>query len=525
MSPRPRKILFVASECLPYAKAGGLADVVAALPKALARDGHDVRVLMPLYASIDRTRFGLERFASLCVHMGGGEEAWASLWRAVAPGEVPVYFVEYQRFFDRPGIYHDGQEYGDNAFRFALLSKAALQLAVDLGFVPEVMHLHDWPTALTAAYLGHLDPAHGALAGTASVLTVHNVEYQGKFPADALGYIGLGEEVFEPDRLEDNGGLNLLKCGVACADALTTVSPTHAREMLDPVGGHGLSPFLERRAGVTTGILNGVDDEVWNPEADPLIPARFGLDRMRGKLECKQALQRRLGLEPRADAPLFGIVSRFAPQKGLGLLRDALPRVLARTPAQLAVLGSGDAALEAFFCGLAASHPGRAAASVGYSEELAHLIEAGADFFLMPSLYEPCGLNQMYSLRYGTLPVVRATGGLADTVVDYDPEAGSGTGFVFREPVPGAAGAAIDRALQAWYRRPSHVARMRRAGMALRFPWSDAARCYAAVYEAAIEAHRGPASQAASRAPAARRTSHAMRGRSPGLRSDLLRRH
>jgi len=515
----PRRILFVVSECLPFAKAGGLGDVASALSKALVDRGHDARVLLPLYGSIDRARFAIEPMSPLCVHMGRGEEVWAGLSRATLDDAVPVYFLDYGRFYDRPGIYNEAWEYADNPQRFALLSKSALQIGIDLDWVPDVVHVHDWPTSLAAAYVKHLEPRHAALAHTASVLTIHNVQYQGKFPADSLPYLGLPPSVFDPDHLEDFGGINLLKCGIAFADKITTVSPTHAREMLEPVGGHGLAPYLARRVADTVGILNGVDEEVWNPARDPLLPVRFSADAMRGKLECKRMLQARFGLDPRPDVPLFGIVARFAPQKGLDLLRDALPPLLRGTAMQLVVLGSGDASLEGFFRSLVESHPRSVAATFGYSEELAHLIEAGADFFLMPSLYEPCGLNQMYSMRYGTLPLVRATGGLADTVADYDAASGRGTGFVFRDPTPAALADAIGRAVRTWYGKPSHVARMRRDGMARRFSWEESARRYEEVYERAIEARRG-----APRRPAARRAPEPSRGGGTiGIRGDSLR--
>lgn len=490
MANSPKRILFVASECLPYAKAGGLADVVSALAKELSRRGHDVRVLMPLYGSIDRAAHGLQPFTSLCVHTGTGE-VWTGIRRASLDGRVPVYFLEHDGMFGRAGVYGEGREYADNPWRFAVLCRAALQLSIDLDFAPDVMHLHDWPTAPVAAFLKDLAPGQEVLRRTASVLTIHNVEYQGKFGPESLGWLGLPPGGFHPDRFEDFGGINLLKGGIAYADAITTVSPTHAREMTGEPGGHGLSGPLARRVAVTTGILNGVDEDVWNPETDVLLPARYGLQRMRGKLTCKEALQARFGLDPRPDVPLFGIVSRFAAQKGFDLLREALPTLLESGTIQLALIGSGDRMIEAFFRGLAERHPRSAGAAFGYSEEVAHLVEAGADFFLMPSLYEPCGLNQMYSMRYGTLPIVRATGGLADTVVDHDPRTGAGTGFVFVEPTPGAAAEAIHRAVHAWYWQPAQVARMRRAAMALRFPWRESACRYEEVYEHALDARRG----------------------------------
>jgi starch synthase len=491
MSGPRRKVLFVASECLPYAKAGGLGDVVPALAKELVRRGDDARIFLPLYGSIDRRRWNVESLQPICVHMGG-EEIWAGLCHTLLDGLVPVYLLDHGGFFGGKDLYGVGADYQRDARRFAFFSRAALQLGLDLDFVPDVMHLHDWPTALVAAYLDPdgLGPAELPFERTASVLTIHNVEYQGKFPPDALAWMGLPPDVFRPDRIEDFGGLNLLKCGIAYADELTTVSPTHAREMTTEPGGHGLGAMLAARTASTVGILNGVDDDVWNPETDPLLAACYGPDAMRGKFECRRALQRRFGLEARPDLPVFGIVSRFAPQKGFDLLAGVLPRLLDAGAMQLAVIGSGAAHTEQFFRGLVRDHPGSAGGFFGYSEEAAHLVEAGADFFLMPSIYEPCGLNQMYSMRYGTLPVVRATGGLADTVSDHEPKTGAGTGFVFVDATAEAAAAAIMRAVETWWNKPSHVARMRRAGMALRFPWSVGADLYERTYERAIAARR-----------------------------------
>ncbi|MEW6269480.1 MAG: glycogen synthase GlgA [Thermodesulfobacteriota bacterium] len=487
MLERGLRVLLVASECQPLAKAGGLGDVVAALGKALARRGHEVRVVLPLYGWIDPERVAARLVGPLRVPMGTGDEG-AAVWSARLDGGVETVLLEHRRFYDRPQIY--GDPGGDDAWRFGFLSRAALEIALEAPDVPDVVHAHDWPSAPATAYLAHLRESRAPLAGTASVLTIHNLEYQGRFAAAAWPYLGLPAEELASERFEDLGGLNLLKGGIASADALATVSPTHAREMLTPPGGHGLEPFLAARAADTTGILNGVDDELWNPETDALLPRRYSVHDLRGKSACKRALQERLGLEPRADVPLFGIVSRFAPQKGLDLLIAALPPLLEQGEAQLVVQGSGDAGLESFFRELAGRHPRRAAARIGYSEEMAHAIHGGADFFLMPSRYEPCGLGQMYALRYGTLPIVRATGGLADTVVDAASPGGDGTGLTFTAPTPDALGAALRRAVECWYVRPSLIARLRRRAMAQRFSWDAAAARYEAVYAAAL-AKRG----------------------------------
>lgn len=484
----PLRVLFVASECTPYAKTGGLGDVVADLPKALRKLGHDVQVMIPLYAQIDRATHGLTAAGSVCVHLGGGLEHWVGVYSARLDNEVPVWFVDYAAYFNRPGIYDGpGGHYLDNAFRFALLSKAALQLCKDRAWIPHVMHLHDWPTALAAAFLKTWDRVLSPLSVTASVLTIHNIGYQGKYDAaQLLPFCGLGPEYFVANVFEDYGKANLLKAGLWFADALTTVSPTHAKEILTPAGGMGLAPYLNRRAGDLFGILNGVDYAHWNPATDHHLPVRYTPDNLAGKAACKLALQKRFALEVTDNQPLFGIVSRFAHQKGFNLLRGALPAALNSMRMQVVVLGSGDPDTEDLFRALQAAYPGRVGVHVGFSVELSHLIEAGSDFFLMPSLYEPCGLNQIYSLKYGTLPIVRATGGLEDTVENYDEATGAGTGFKFVDPTAAALQNTIGWAVSTWYDRPQHLAQLRRQAMARNFAWTDSAQQYVAVYRHAI---------------------------------------
>lgn len=476
------RLLFVAPECHPFAKAGGLGDAVAALAKTLARRGHDVRVLLPRYGWLDPATLGARSLGTIRVPMGG-EVLDGALWLAPLPDGGQVYFLERDDLFAHGGIYGAG---ADDVWRFAYLSRAAIQLALDFDFAPDVLHVHDWPAALAAAYLEHLRPTAPALAGAASVLTIHNLEYQGRFSAGAWRFIGLPAEQLCVDRFEDHGGLNLLKGGIAAADAITTVSPTHAREMQSAIGGHGLETFLLRRAARITGVLNGVDEDQWDPRSDPFLPRPFDSGDLRGKLACKRSLQSALALDRRDDVPILGLVSRFVAQKGLDLLREPLAAVLAAGSAQLVAQGSGEPGLEAMFVELARSFPGRAAVRLGYAEESAHRIYGGADFFLMPSRYEPCGLGQMYAMRYGTLPIVRATGGLADTVTPYDDRSGDGTGFVFHEATAAACGAALQLALDTWYVRPAHVARLRRQAMARRFSWGDTAARIETVYAAAL---------------------------------------
>ena len=482
----------IAAECAPYAKTGGLGDVVGALPKALHNLGHDVRVFLPLYGSIDRDRWNLERVGEACVHMGAGEENWVGIWRGDL-GEVPVYFIEYDRFYNRGGIYGNPKEFVDNAYRFALLPKAALQICKDLDWVPDVAHLHDWSSALGAAFLKTWDRAFSVLSQTASVLTIHNIGYPGVFGPDAMDYWGIGREYLVPDIFEAHGKVNMLKGGIHFADAITTVSPTHARELLEPSGGMGLAPYLNNRRGDLSGILNGVDYDDWNPETDRFLPANYSADEMSGKAICKAALQESFGLEWAPRVPLFGIVSRFAAQKGFDLLREALPGALENMAMQLVVLGTGESEIEEFFHQMTRRYPGKVGSYIGFSVEQSHLIEAGSDFFLMPSLYEPCGLNQSYSMRYGTLPIVRATGGLDDTVHLYDEATGAGTGFKFWDATPAALYYCIGWAVSTWYDRPNHIAQLRRNAMAQEFLWADAARQYVEVYHHAIRNRRSGA--------------------------------
>ena len=485
------KVLFVASECAPYAKCGGLGDVVASLPKALRRLGVDARVAIPLYTSISRAKFGLQEEPPCLVNCGGGEVNGCAVWGGVADGGVPVWFIEHNRFFARNGIYDDnGAEFGDNAFRFGLLCLAAAQICRDRDWIPDVVHVHDWPTAGMPAMLDAWRKAGTPLGRAASVLTIHNQAYQGYYHPSALGYMGLGPEYFTADGLEAWGKINLLKDGINFADAITTVSPTYAKEILGEPGGNGLSGYLQKRGADFEGVLNGADYDVWNPESDRKIPAAFRAESLIGKGLCKQELQTQMGLAQDPSAPLFGIVSRLAAQKGTGLMREALPRALDGMNMQLAVLGSGDGADENFFRWLARTYPGRVAAEIGYSDELSHRIQAGSDFFLMPSLFEPCGLSQLYAMRYGSLPVVHATGGLEDTIAQYNQGEGTGTGFKFYAPDAKTFLDAIGWAVDTWFERPSHVTMMREQAMRVRFDWETSAKRYVEIY-ARARAKRG----------------------------------
>jgi len=484
-TPSGKRLLFVTSECTPLAQTGGLGDAVAGLSKALRQRGHDVRIVMPLYGSIDRARFGITYSRSCCVHFGLGEEVWVGIFEGKLDGEVPIWFIDYARYFARPNYYGDR----DDAYRFGVLSKAALQVCKDTGFIPHVAHVHDWMSSMVPVFLKTWDRVLSPLSQTASVLTIHNIGYQGKFDPAVLSFYGLGGDYMTPDRLEDFGMVNLLKAGVQYADDVTTVSPTYAQEIRGPIGGMGLAPYLNNRADHVFGILNGVDTTLWNPETDKYLPARYSRRDLSGKAACKRALQERFGLTVDPKIPIFGIVSRFAPQKGFDLMRGALPQALRDMVMQVVVLGTGDPFTENFFRWLSDANRGKANAHIGFSPEIAHLIEAGSDFFIMPSLYEPCGLNQMYSSLYGTLPIVRATGGLDDTVENYDEATGRGTGFKFWEISDRALFYTIGWAVSTWFDRPEHYQAMQQQGMARDFTWDASARQYENVYDHAM-AHR-----------------------------------
>jgi starch synthase len=477
----------VASECAPFAKSGGLADVVAALPKTLRQMGHEAIVILPKYAAIDAGRYELRPFlAPLGVWMGDGQE-WCAAYQAQYDG-VPVYFIESHKYFDRAGIYHDADfnDYQDNPRRFGFFTRAAVQLCRDMGFAPDIVHAHDWPTALAPAYLKVWHWNDAILGGSASMLTIHNVSHQGVYGAAHYGYLGLQSGNFTADKFEDHGRVNFLKGGIYYADMVNTVSPTYANETRNPQYAHGMAPYLNDKRENYLGILNGVDYEVWDPRSDKLIPARFSPQDLAGKALCKRELQRRFLLDEAPDVPVIAAISRLVPQKGLDLLAQAIDSILNNMRVQFVILGSGEKDLENFYGTLPARHPGRVGSYIGYHNQLSHWIEAGADFFVMPSIFEPCGLNQIYSLRYGTLPIVRATGGLDDTVQQYDEHLGAGTGFKFWEPSPRAIYYAVGWAVSTYYDRPDHMERMIQAAMGQDFSWERSAEAYLKVYERAI---------------------------------------
>lgn len=474
------ELLFVASEVAPLSKSGGLGDVAGALPAALAARGHAVAVVTPRYGTIDPARHGFEP-----VHRAirvRGEQTTVFVRRR---GGLAHYLVEHDHLFgSRRGLYGEPQhEYGDNAERFAYLCRAALEIPAAFGLRPRILHLNDWQAALAAWLLRHEHAQDPVLQATRTVFTIHNLAYQGVFRKEVLPALGLPWDVFRYDAMEFHDRLNFLKAGLVYADAITTVSPTYAAEIQTPEGGEGLDGLLRHRARDLTGILNGIDHSEWDPATDPHLAARYDQHHVTGKHACKRALQEELGLPARADVPLVAMVGRLADQKGVDLVLAALPELL-RRDLQLALLGSGRHDWEQAFAEAARRHPDRLAARIGFDEGLAHRMEAGADVFLMPSRFEPCGLNQLYSLRYGTVPVVRRVGGLADTVQDYDGWK-QGTGFVFADYDPRAMLAALRRAKETFRDKRAWTALMKR-GMAQDFSWGRSAARYEALYDALL---------------------------------------
>lgn len=485
---KPR-VLFVTSEIAPWVKTGGLGDVAAALPTALRQAGVDVRILAPCYPALASAFHDAPIVAELPAQ--GGVLPPSRLREARTPDGTPLLLLECPALYTRPGnpyLGANGRDWPDNAIRFGLLSRVAALLgnaSSPLTWHAQVVHCNDWQTALAASYLHYLgDTSERA----ASLVTIHNLAFQGVFGRQSLAELGLPPHAWAIDGVEYHGHLSFLKGGLQHANWITTVSPTYAREIQVDAEGMGLGGLLRWRNENLTGVLNGVDTDIWNPRADPCLTTGYDFDHIDLKLANKTALQQQLGLEQRTDLPLLGVVSRLTWQKGIDLLPQ-LEAELAELPAQLAVLGSGEPELERALTRMATNRPGQVAVKIGFDEVLAHRIEAGADIFLMPSRFEPCGLNQMFSLRYGTLPIVRGTGGLADTVVDCDqPEASAAkvNGFVFQDATAATLLASIRRATSLWH-APNRWRQLQRNGMAGDWGWTGPASQYANLYRTLAE--------------------------------------
>ena len=474
------RILFVASEALPYAKTGGLADVIEALPRALVKLGHEVAVFLPRYNGV--------KFTSVDIPSMTVSQGTRLRFPAIANGGlhrgVRYFFLEDPFYFDREGIYGDkNREYPDNAERFTEFSRAAIELAKQL-WMPDILHCHDWQTAMVPVLLRTSYADDPVVSHLPVVFTIHNMGYHGIFPKDVLERSGIPPAVFHPGGIEFFGSVNFLKGGLIYSDYLTTVSRKYAQEIQTSEFGFGLEGVVRMRADSLVGILNGVDYSSWSPDRDTLIPMKYSAKNLAGKRACKEALLEEFKLlKDNPNRPVLGIVSRFADQKGFDLIARVAGDLL-QEDVLLAVLGSGDRRYEDLFRALASDFPGRLGAVIAYDNRLAHLVEAGADIFLMPSRYEPCGLNQIYSLRYGTVPVVRATGGLDDTIEPFDLEHGTGTGFKFTEYSPAALLHAIRQALHN-YSDDGVWKRIQLNGMAKDFSWNTSAAEYAKLYEAA----------------------------------------
>jgi len=475
------KILMVSGEAAPFAKTGGLADVLKALPEALAKNEHQVHVLIPLYREVKSKGFDLKSELTVDVWLGGTRYE-TKIFGLDYEG-AHFLFAENDLFYDRDYLYTtpDG-DYPDNAERFGFLGKAAIELAKSLGGV-DILHAHDWQAAFVPIYKKVLYKENTPLKNAAIVQTIHNLGYQGVFGAEILPALDLPyDEVFHMEALEFYGKINILKGGIVYADAISTVSKGYAKEIQTAEYGHGLDGILRKRSDVLFGITNGADYEDWNPQTDPHIAENFSSDNPSGKLACKLDLLATFGLPQKEADPVFGFVGRLAEQKGLDILIPAMEKLLSKRRVKFVLLGTGDRIYQEKSEKLASKFKSRASVKIAFDNALAHKIEAGCDFFLMPSRYEPCGLNQMYSLKYGTIPIVRATGGLDDTIEEFDPKSKSGNGFKFHDYTTDALFDALERAL-AVYRKKALWNTLQKNAFASDFSWDRSAAEYEKLYE------------------------------------------
>jgi len=477
-------VLFAASEVAPFAMTGGLADVAGSLPPAIAALKHDVRVVMPLYRQVDRHKLKLRHVASFPVPLGTWNER-CDLFEGAIGNNVTAYFVAKDLYYDRPGLYGTPHaDYPDNAERFIFFSRAVLELCMAVNFSPDIIHCNDWQTGLVPLYAKTLYRTAPALRAARTIFTVHNLGYQGQFWHWDMRLTGIGWDVFTPEGIEFWNKINFLKAGIVYSDILTTVSKTYSKEIRTPEYGHGLDGVLRKRAADLYGIVNGIDYRAWDPAHDPALPHPFSAARPAGKTACKKTLQTLVHL-PVSDDPLIGMVTRLADQKGLDLVAEALPEIMS-LGVQLVILGSGDEKYHRILTDAAARYPKRLRVMLKYDEALSRKIYAGSDMFLMPSRYEPCGLGQMNAQRYGTVPIVRRTGGLMDTVEGYNGRTGSGTGFLFDAYEAPALVDCLRQALEVYGDRKRWRQLMRNA-MQQDFSWERSAKEYVKLYRKAMK--------------------------------------
>jgi len=478
-------ILFATSEMEGLAKTGGLADVAKALPLHLSEHGHDVRICMPYYKTLkkkDKTEWVADLQVPVAQH---GQPGIRFSVRQLVFEKATVYLIDCPAFFDRDGLYDDGHHaYQDNGYRFLFFSMACLVTAKELGFCPDIIHCNDWHTALIPYLLRYQLTHESCFKHSKTVLTIHNAAYQGIFEKSQLGLAPAVANCGIDKVLEGHNSLNFLKCGVLFADKINGVSPSYASELLTPLGSHGMSHIFQERAGDLCGILNGADYKDWDPHTDPHLPVNYDADDLGGKAQCKQALQLQVGL-PEKPVPLFGMICRLTEQKGFYMLLPALEQFL-KHRIQVVLVGTGERSIARELERLATLYPDKLKFINAYNDELAHLVEAGADFFLMPSVFEPCGLNQIYSLSYGTLPIVRGVGGLKDTVIDYDSDPQQATGFIFSDPSDKDLLNMLRRVLLLYLEQPEEIEHLRQHAMQTRFDWVEASRQYEQLYRQAL---------------------------------------
>ncbi len=488
--PRPLRVLMIASEMIPYAKTGGLADVVGALPAALRALGHEVVVVLPRYRGIEPGRYRMKRIGEIQVPIGN-RVMGAGVDQLPDEGSPWVLLIDHKDYFDRDSLYGTPQgDFEDNGERFAFFARAALAACVLESWTPDVVHAHDWQSGLVPAMLAHNLCHPGRFTKAGRVFTIHNLAYQGNFDRALLDFTGLPPSSFRPEGLEFYGKMSFLKAGLVYSDVITTVSRKYAEEIQTPEFGCGMEGILSHRRDDLEGILNGVDYADWDPRHDPDIPAHYTPEDLSGKRKCKEALLARLDLPlDLLHKPLIGMIGRLADQKGMDLIAATIDEILG-LDVGMVILGSGDARYHHLLTEVARREAGRAAIVLAFDNALAHQIEAGSDIFLMPSRYEPCGLNQIYSLRYGTIPVVRATGGLDDTIEPYDPYTGAGTGFKFHEYSAEAMLESLSEAVALWKGDRERWEGLMREGMRRDFSWTASARRYVEVYQQAIRRRR-----------------------------------